>query len=85
MGGKIVLLIHDFWQILPVIPCGKRENIVAASIKNIKIWVYVIHLALKQNMRIEKLMHDNLSQEQCQRLQQISNWLLNIGNGTANI
>ena len=63
MGGKIVLLIHDFRQILPVIPGGRRENIVAASIKNRKIWVNVVHLALTQNMRIEKLMHDNLSHE----------------------
>ena len=58
-----VLLIHDFRQILPVIPGGRRENIVAASIKNSKIWVDVVQLALTQNMRIEKLMHDNLSHE----------------------
>ena len=44
--GKIVLLIHDFWQILPVIPGEKRENIVAASIKNSKIWLKVFHIAL---------------------------------------
>ena len=57
----------------------------AASIKNSKIWVDVVHLALTQNMQIEKLMHDNLSHERYQRLQQFSEWLLNIGNDTANI
>ena len=85
MGVKIVLLIHDFRRILSVIPGGTRENIVAASIKNSKIWVDVVHLALTQNMRIEKLMHDNLSHEWYQRLQQFSEWLLSIGNGTTNI
>ena len=68
MGGIFVLLIHDFRKILPVIPGWKRENIVAASIKNSKIWVNVVHQALTQNMRIEKLMHDNLSQERCNYL-----------------
>ena len=85
MWGKIVLLIHDFRQILPVIPGGKIENIVAVSIKNREIWVDVVHLALTQNMIIEKLMHDNLSQEWCKRLQQFSKWLLRIGNGTADV
>ena len=72
MGGKIVLIVHDFRQILPVIPGGRRENIVAASIKNRKIWVDVVHLESTQNMRIEKLMHDNLSHKRYQRFQQFS-------------
>ena len=30
-------------------------------------------------------MHDNLSRERCKHLQQFSKWLLNIGNGTADV
>ena len=78
-------LFMTFEKKLPVIPGGKRENIVAASIKNSKIWVDVVHLALTQNMRIEKLMHDNLSWERCKLLQQFSKWLLNIGNGSDDV
>ena len=64
MGGKIILLVHDFRQILPVIPGGVWEKIVAALIKRIKVWIHVIHLSLQLNMRIEKLMHDEMSHEQ---------------------
>jgi hypothetical protein len=38
MGGKLVILMHDFWQILPVIPQGRRADIVAAAIINSEAW-----------------------------------------------
>ena len=60
MGGKLILLVHDFRQIIPVIPGGVRKNIVAASIKRSKVWIHVIHLSLQRNMRIEKLIHDEM-------------------------
>ena len=60
MGGKLILLVHDFRPILPVIPGGVRENIVAALIKMIKVWIHVIHLSLQRNMCTEKLMHDEI-------------------------
>ena len=63
MGGKLILLVHDFRQILPVIPGGVRENIVAASIKKSNIWIHVINLSLQLNMHIEKLMHDEMSHQ----------------------
>ena len=31
-GGKMVLLGGDFWQILPVIPFGSKQDIIDASI-----------------------------------------------------
>ena len=55
MGGKLILLGCDFQQILPVIPGGLCENIVAASIKKIKVLIHATHLSLNQNMCIEKL------------------------------
>ena len=32
MGGKLVVLMHDFRQLLPVVPGGSRANIVAESV-----------------------------------------------------
>ena len=34
MGGKLVLLMHDFRQILPVVPHGSRADIISASVLN---------------------------------------------------
>jgi hypothetical protein len=38
MGGKLIILMHDFCQILPVIPQGRRADIVAAAVINSDIW-----------------------------------------------
>ncbi len=44
MGGKLVILMHDFRQILPVIPQGRRADIVAAAITNGEAWEHFILL-----------------------------------------
>jgi hypothetical protein len=38
MGGKLVILMHDFRQILSVIPQGRQADIVAAAIINSEAW-----------------------------------------------
>jgi hypothetical protein len=37
-GGMIVVLGGDFQQIIPVVPKGRREHIVNASIKHSYLW-----------------------------------------------
>ena len=38
MGGKLVVLMHDFRQLLPVVPGGSRANIVAESVLCCELW-----------------------------------------------
>jgi ATP-dependent DNA helicase PIF1 len=39
-----VVLRGDFRQILPVLPKGRRHNIVGASIKRSYLWNYLLNL-----------------------------------------
>ena len=50
-GGMIVILGGDFWKILPVIPLGKKEQIIDATITNSYLWPYFQILTLRENMR----------------------------------
>ncbi|KAK0603421.1 hypothetical protein LWI29_004761 [Acer saccharum] len=52
-GGKTVLLGGDFWQTLPVVPKGSREDVGGASINMSPIWDHCHVFVLKQNMRIK--------------------------------
>lgn len=51
-GGITVVLGGDFRQILPVIPRGVREQIVAASLRRSFLWVNIHVLTLHLNMRL---------------------------------
>jgi hypothetical protein len=51
-GGITVVLGGDFRQILPVIPKGVREEIVAASLRRSEVWKNIIVLTLDYNMRL---------------------------------
>ena len=53
-GGIPMVLGGDFAQILPVVPRGNREAIVAANIQNPSLWPRFQKLFLRQNMRIRK-------------------------------
>lgn len=57
MGGKLILLMHDFRQILPVIPGGSRGQIVSASVINSEAWAHFNTLELTRNMRVERMMN----------------------------
>jgi hypothetical protein len=37
-GGKTVVLGGNFWQILPIVPKGGREDIVSASLLRSHLW-----------------------------------------------
>ncbi|KAK9740767.1 hypothetical protein RND81_03G058500 [Saponaria officinalis] len=55
-GGKVVLLGGDFRQVLPIIPKGKRQDIVQASIRRSYIWNECKFHILKKSMRVRNKM-----------------------------
>ena len=75
-GGKIILLGGDFRQVLPVIPRGRREDIVDASLCRSFIWRHIEILHLTENMRL----HDSMARD---NERYFARWVLDIGNGSA--
>jgi hypothetical protein len=51
-GGRTIVLGGDFRQILLVVPKGRREHIVNASIKRSYLWRHFTIYKLKQNMHL---------------------------------
>ena len=78
-GGMTVVLGGDFRQILPVIPKGKREHIISASIKRSYLWKNFEEYRLKENMRLNS---SEGSPEEKAKTAEFANWILNIGDGT---
>ncbi len=72
-GGKTMVLGGDFRQILPVVPKGRQEDIVSASLPRSHIWQHVTILCFHINMRV---MATN-SEEQ----REFAKWVLNVGDG----
>ena len=84
MGGKLIVLMHDFRQILPVVPRGSRATIVSTSVMSSEAWAQFKSLHLTRNMRVERLIQQaNSSSERIERLRKYSEWLLSAGDGTA--
>ena len=81
MGGKIVILMGDFRQILPVIPGGNRGSIVAAAVVNSEVWLHSKRIQLTTNMRIGRLLGSNPSPERRKQLEDFSRFLLDLGDG----
>ena len=81
MGGKLVILMHDFRQLLPVVQRGSRGDIVRSSVIFSDVWKEFTPLQLTKNMRVEIL---RISEDfvQSQLLDMHSKWLLSIGEGT---
>ena len=81
MGGKLVVLMHDFRQLLPVIPRGSRGDIVHACVTFSDVWKHFQTLQLNTNMRVELLRRSN-DVTQSHMLDMHSKWLLDIGEGS---
>ena len=79
MGGKLIILMHDFRQILPVVRGGGRAAVVSASVKSSDIWQHFRQISLTQNMRVKRLIQAN--PQRAAKLRQYANWLLQLGNG----
>jgi hypothetical protein len=77
-GGMTVVFGGDFRQILPVVPKGKRGQIVNAWIKHSYLWSYFTVYRLTQNMCLS-CMSDNI--EEKKQLHYFAEWILNIGDG----
>ena len=81
MGNKLVVLLHDFRQLLPVVRAGSRGDIVHACAMYADSWRYFRSLKLTKNMRVELLRQSN-NHEQSSALDEYSKWLLSLGDGT---
>ncbi|KAK9669021.1 hypothetical protein RND81_13G103600 [Saponaria officinalis] len=77
-GGKTIVLGGDFRQILPVVPCKGRVDIVDAPIsKSRQIWPYCNVLKLQKNMRLTQ----GSNEEDTTKLAKFTKWVLDIGDG----
>lgn len=79
MGGKLIVLMHDFKQILPVVPGGKKVHILNASVFNSDVWKGITKLHLTNNMRVQKLIDAFPDRER--ELRAHAQWLLDLGSG----
>jgi PIF1-like helicase len=70
-GGLTVVFGGDFRQILPVIPKGSRQEIIAASLSRSTLWQRIQILPLTQNMRLDRNAEEAV----------FATWLLRIGEG----
>jgi len=77
-GGITVIVRGDFRPILPLIPKGRREDIVASTINKSVIWNHCEIFMLTENMRLNQNFN-NL--EDGQFVVDFGNWILRIGNG----
>jgi len=57
-GGMTVVLGGDFRQILPVVPKGRREHIVSASVKRSYLWNHFKIFKLTKNMQLTCMPND---------------------------
>ena len=53
-GGITMVFDRDPHQILPIVCCGDRPQIVKACVKSSELWSQVHDIKLTQNMRVEK-------------------------------
>ncbi len=80
-GGKVVVFSGDFRQVLPVIERGSRAAIVQAALKNHELWRHFTVLNLRINMRVQLLLQDPARSADAARLQEWSDYLLQVGEG----
>ena len=77
-GGKVVVLVGDFRQILPVVRKGRRADIVYSTINRSYLWRECLVFKLNTNMR---LLHNKLTTSEYVSMKKFSEWILEIGNG----
>jgi len=51
-GGKVIVFGGDFCQILPVVPKGRREDIISSCLLRSPLWHHVKVIKLTVNMRL---------------------------------
>ncbi|GKA22240.1 DNA helicase [Tanacetum coccineum] len=78
-GGVTVLLGGDFRQILPVIPKGKRAEIVQSCINRSALWRSCQVFTLTRSMRVNEY---SANGEVDYRKKEFNKWILDVGDGT---
>lgn len=78
-GGLTVLLGGDFRQILPVIPKGKRQEIVQSCINTSALWKHCSLFRLTRSMRVNEITSSGTIDADKQKF---NKWILEIGDGT---
>ncbi len=87
-GGKVVVMGGDFRQTLPVVPRGKRGQIVDASIKRSAVlWHRVKVCHMHENMRVQRLLAQGGTNAaaDAQQQQAWADYLQRIGEGTEQV
>ncbi len=87
-GGKVVVMGGDFRQILPVVPRGRRGQIVDASLKRSAVlWHRVKVCQLHENMRVQRLLAQGGANAavDAQQQQAWADYLQRIGEGTKQV
>jgi hypothetical protein len=80
-GGRLFVFGGDFRQTLPVIPDGRRSDIIGQCINRSVIWQSVVTFRLQVNMRVQQALTEN-NDSLAQQLSRFSEFLLSVGNGT---
>lgn len=78
-GGKVIVFGGDFHQILPVVPKGRREDIISSCLLCSPLWHHVKVMKLTVNMRLLQ----TESAEETIECQNFAKWLLEIGEDRA--
>ncbi|XP_071712507.1 uncharacterized protein [Rutidosis leptorrhynchoides] len=79
-GGVPILLGGNFRQILPIIPKGKRQEVVQACINRSDLWQHCQLHTLSRIMRVNEYTTDGHVDP---RKQEFNRWVLDIGDGRA--
>ncbi|XP_071704021.1 uncharacterized protein [Rutidosis leptorrhynchoides] len=77
-GGMPILLGGDFRQILPVIPKGKRQEVIQACINRSDLWNHCQLHRLSRIMRVNEYTVDGRVDA---RKREFNKWVLEIGDG----
>jgi hypothetical protein len=80
-GARTIVFGGDFRQVLPVIPKGKRSDVVNQCINRSRIWSSARKFSLTINMRVQQAQTEN-NADLARILQDFSDQLIRIGDGT---
>ena len=75
--------MHNFRQILPVVPGGNKAAVVSASVKSSENWEHFSTKSLTENMRVQRtlLTGEKHSEKQVKKLSKYAGWLLKVSDG----
>jgi len=86
-GGLVVVFGGNFRQILPIVPCGTRGDVVAAALNRSSIWQHVHVFKLHTNMRVQRLLAQGGAHAHADatRQQAFADYLQRVGEGAERV